>query len=710
MSSLISDFSCKCVSFILLLFVIYARTDDVKLLSKRQEYDDFHVCAQNFEIHQDKIIRTEESKRMGAKYLSGKDVSSKDECVKFCCETPNCNVFVLEEKVFNQQSGTCYLFECGTPDNFKCKFTRHHNYSSAVLIINRPQMQLEDEIQYTQHERELTNLRTVEHSTKAKNCNHTTKANTINDNHLNEIKELSKPEDELNTSFRKPSHCSRYQFECRTSGECIAIYNACDGIPQCADHSDEDPELGCPTNAPAAPKKLAENTSNDKQASDENNPNVARGSVPFKATKDKSQQEVNVQELMKNQIPEQGVINRQTFSRQYKLNQWQNRVNQQPYNNANPSEVQNYPANVNVQDPRMVPQHPPSGTGYGREGEMMDTNPWAGKNTDTRVFKQNYGPLHNFNHKQNDINVPYNYGEYGNMGMNQGYDKYNGYPGNNYYPPNGNSWHPRSPSSNYEPERTFPDSKNNEPPRNRVVPEYFYEDANAPVTKTAEPLSQGNVSLKAIYNATALASSGKKPESTSGSSTNITKTTTQSVKQTNPADVTTTIAKKESETAPIKQTVEKSGEQNAHRKLEKQFSAEIVDAREQLLDANIMDGYTEQPNGAFISLTLEPFIKHRRTGNEREEMRQRIVSVEQWEHEEIPKTWKSLKETPTIVPKNPSSSSGRTLALTIRRSNHYTWMSPNESVLFVIVVIISLLVALYCCYCRLNRALKDASL
>lgn len=77
--------------------------EDIKHLSKRQQgFEDYRMCAPNFEIHQDKIIRTEESKRMGAKYLNGKDVTSKDECIKFCCETPNCNVFVLEEKVFNQ--------------------------------------------------------------------------------------------------------------------------------------------------------------------------------------------------------------------------------------------------------------------------------------------------------------------------------------------------------------------------------------------------------------------------------------------------------------------------------------------------------------------------------------------------------------------------------------------------------------------------------
>ena len=54
----------------------------------------------------------------------------------------------------------------------------------------------------------------------------------------------------------------------------------------------------------------------------------------------------------------------------------------------------------------------------------------------------------------------------------------------------------------------------------------------------------------------------------------------------------------------MKQTVEKSVEKNSHRKLEKQFSAEVIGAREQLYDSVVMDGYTEQPNGAFISLTL----------------------------------------------------------------------------------------------------------
>lgn len=50
-----------------------------------------------------------------------------------------------------------------------------------------------------------------------------------------------------NHIYFEGTRCSRYQFECKTSGECIAIYNACDGIPQCSDGSDEAIELACPT-------------------------------------------------------------------------------------------------------------------------------------------------------------------------------------------------------------------------------------------------------------------------------------------------------------------------------------------------------------------------------------------------------------------------------------------------------------------------------
>lgn len=57
------------------------------------------ACAARFDVQRDKIIRTEESREMGARYLSELDVGARRECLRLCCETDSCDVFVFEEKV-----------------------------------------------------------------------------------------------------------------------------------------------------------------------------------------------------------------------------------------------------------------------------------------------------------------------------------------------------------------------------------------------------------------------------------------------------------------------------------------------------------------------------------------------------------------------------------------------------------------------------------
>lgn len=37
---------------------------------------------------------------MGAKYLKEVDVNTREECLKFCCDTESCDVFIFEEKVY----------------------------------------------------------------------------------------------------------------------------------------------------------------------------------------------------------------------------------------------------------------------------------------------------------------------------------------------------------------------------------------------------------------------------------------------------------------------------------------------------------------------------------------------------------------------------------------------------------------------------------
>jgi hypothetical protein len=57
------------------------------------------VCLDGFVVHKDKIIRTQDSRNMGAKYLTVIDVEARIDCMKWCCETEHCDVFIFEEKV-----------------------------------------------------------------------------------------------------------------------------------------------------------------------------------------------------------------------------------------------------------------------------------------------------------------------------------------------------------------------------------------------------------------------------------------------------------------------------------------------------------------------------------------------------------------------------------------------------------------------------------
>ncbi|KAH9642108.1 hypothetical protein HF086_007228 [Spodoptera exigua] len=67
------------------------------------------ACASRFDVQRDKIIRTEESRDMGARYLSELDVGARSECLRLCCETDACDVFVYEEKSSRNQFSNMLL-------------------------------------------------------------------------------------------------------------------------------------------------------------------------------------------------------------------------------------------------------------------------------------------------------------------------------------------------------------------------------------------------------------------------------------------------------------------------------------------------------------------------------------------------------------------------------------------------------------------------
>nr|XP_045591793.1 uncharacterized protein LOC123753886 [Procambarus clarkii] len=130
-------------------------THDRKRLGPLESVRAEHGCLEKFEVSESTIIRTQDSRVLGAKFLNESDVGNREDCLTLCCATHLCNVAVFEEK----GSGSCYLFDCGPPGDFKCKFTGHTFYTSAVLKVNRHQLELGLWSEQSQHEAELANLR-----------------------------------------------------------------------------------------------------------------------------------------------------------------------------------------------------------------------------------------------------------------------------------------------------------------------------------------------------------------------------------------------------------------------------------------------------------------------------------------------------------------------------------------------------------------------
>ncbi|XP_063701322.1 uncharacterized protein LOC134831510 [Culicoides brevitarsis] len=226
------DFS---IFVVLLLFVVHLNVVLAGFHEIKKRSMDIELCIDRFDIHSNKIIRTEESINMGAKFIADVELMSHDQCLRLCCETEGCNVFVYEEKI----RGTCFLFECGPSENFRCKFTEHSNYTSAILDLRRPLTPVTEVHPISVHELALNKL---------KRPTTTTSTTTT-------VKPVQiAPKTTVSSIKNVQGNCKRFEFECHTpgiEGGCIAIYNVCNGIPQCEDASDE---TDCPPEMVASNK------------------------------------------------------------------------------------------------------------------------------------------------------------------------------------------------------------------------------------------------------------------------------------------------------------------------------------------------------------------------------------------------------------------------------------------------------------------------
>ncbi|CAN7944053.1 unnamed protein product [Ixodes pacificus] len=66
---------------------------------------DMRSVIESFQINENRIIRTEDSRRMGARYLNETQMGSNRDCLFWCWQTSSCNVAVFEEKVRVTQHG-----------------------------------------------------------------------------------------------------------------------------------------------------------------------------------------------------------------------------------------------------------------------------------------------------------------------------------------------------------------------------------------------------------------------------------------------------------------------------------------------------------------------------------------------------------------------------------------------------------------------------
>ena len=99
------------------------------------------------------------------------------------------------------------MFACGDADDFRCEFVPYSDYEVAILTVPR---------------REL-----LHRSSDVKKSNMADGLKNL---------DLSPVSEEIASS----RHCSRYEFQCKTSGQCIAAYDRCNNVFECPDRSDEE--------------------------------------------------------------------------------------------------------------------------------------------------------------------------------------------------------------------------------------------------------------------------------------------------------------------------------------------------------------------------------------------------------------------------------------------------------------------------------------
>ncbi|GAU93665.1 hypothetical protein RvY_05567 [Ramazzottius varieornatus] len=161
-------------------------------------------CLEYYNVKKGRVVQVSKSERLGGRMINATTGLSPAECLRRCCDTEHCTVTAYE----HQGGKNCYLFACGDADDFRCEFVPYSDYEVAILSI--PRREIRKPI------------------------------SAVGRSNMADLLKSLPGSDQTNQEPSSYGHCGRYEFQCRTSRQCIPIYDRCNGVFECPDRSDEE--------------------------------------------------------------------------------------------------------------------------------------------------------------------------------------------------------------------------------------------------------------------------------------------------------------------------------------------------------------------------------------------------------------------------------------------------------------------------------------